>query len=68
MEYERKNDHCKYETVFGRKLQRENVEVEELEDLLGSDDIDLDFRRILEEARDEKWCAKFDTLHTDGSE
>ena len=32
----------------------EKVEVEELEDLLGPDDVDVDFRRILEEARDEK--------------
>ena len=30
------------------------VEVEELEDLLGPDDVDVDFRRIPEEARDEK--------------
>ena len=42
------------------------VEVEELEDLLGPDDVDVDFRRILEEARDEKGCAIFTTLSTDG--
>ena len=30
------------------------VEVEELESLLGPDDSDVDFRRILQEARDEK--------------
>ena len=30
------------------------MEVEELESLLGPDDINVDFRRILEEARDEK--------------
>ena len=42
------------------------VEVQELEDLLGPDDVDVDFRRILEEARDEKGCAIFTTLKTDG--
>ena len=35
------------------------VDIEELETLLGADDIDVDFRRILEEARDEKRCAIF---------
>ena len=30
------------------------MEVEELEDKLGPDDIDVDSRRILEEARDDK--------------
>ena len=30
------------------------VEVEELESLLDPDDIDVDFRRIIEEARDKK--------------
>ena len=30
------------------------VEVEELESLLGPDDSDVDFRRILQETRDEK--------------
>ena len=58
------NDHCKNETVLERKLLK--VEVEELEDLLGPDDVDVDFRRILEEARDEKGCAIFETLSTDG--
>ena len=42
------------------------LEVEELEDLLGPDDINVDSRRILEEARDEKGCAIFETLSTDG--
>ena len=37
------------------------VRVEELEGLLGADDIDADFRRILKEARDEKGCAIFET-------
>ena len=35
------------------------VEIEELESLLGPDDKDVDVRRILEEARDEKGCAIF---------
>ena len=30
------------------------VEVEELEELLGPEDVDVDFRRILKEARDER--------------
>ena len=42
------------------------VEVEELEDLLGPDDTDVDLRRILKEARDEKGCATFETFSTDG--
>ena len=36
------------------------VEVEELESLLGPDDSDVDFRRILEEATDENGCAIFE--------
>ena len=53
MECERKNDHCKNETVLeGRKSMK--MEVGELEDKLGPDDIDVDSRRILDEARDEK--------------
>ena len=42
------------------------VDIEELEDLVGPDDIDLDFRRILEEARDEKGSAISETFSTDG--
>ncbi len=38
------------------------VEVGELESLLGPDDSGADFRRILEEARDEKGCAIFETF------
>ena len=47
-------------TVIARTKQylEENkslkVEVEELESLLGPDDSDVDFRRILQEARNEK--------------
>ena len=42
------------------------VEVEELESLLGPDDLDVDFRRTSEEARDEKGCAIFQTFSSDG--
>ena len=42
------------------------VEVEELEDLLGPDDVDVDFRRILKEARDERGCETFESFSTDG--
>ena len=43
------------------------VEVEEWEDLLCPDDVDVDFRRILTEARDERGCETFETFITDGS-
>ena len=42
------------------------VNIEELESLLGPDDTDVDFRRILEEARDKKGCAVFETFSSDG--
>ena len=42
------------------------MEIEELESLLGPDDTEVDFRRILEVARDEKNCAIFETSSTDG--
>ena len=43
------------------------VEVEEeLEDLLGPEDVDVDFRRILKEARDGRVCEIFETFSTDG--
>ena len=38
------------------------MEVEELESLLGPDASDVNFRRILEDARDEKGCAIFETF------
>ena len=38
----------------------------ELESLLGPDDTEVDSRRILEEARDEKGCAIFETFSTHG--
>ena len=42
------------------------VEVEELEDLLCPDDVDVDIRRIVEEARDEKGRKIFETFSSDG--
>ena len=42
------------------------VEIEELESQLGPDETHVDFRRIHEEARDEKGCAIFETFSTDG--
>ena len=38
------------------------VRVEELEGLLGPEDVDVDFRRILKEARDEKRAQYFRNL------
>ena len=57
MECERQSGHCKGKTV---------VEIEELESQLGPDETDVDFRRILEEARDEEGVAIFETFSTDG--
>ena len=42
------------------------VEAEELEELLGPDDVDVDARRILKEARDAKGCATSETFSSDG--
>ena len=42
------------------------VQVEELEDLLGPEDVDVDFRRILKEARDERGRKIFETFSSDG--
>ena len=49
VEREGKGDHCQNEIVSGKKLQCEG-EVEELEEFLGPEDVDVDFRRILKEA------------------
>ena len=38
------------------------VRVEELEGLLGPEDVDVDFRRILKEARDERGSTIFETF------
>ena len=42
------------------------VEVEELEDLLGPGDVDVDFMRILKETRDDRGCEIFKAFSTDG--
>ena len=42
------------------------VEIEELESLLGPDDLNVDLRRIIDEARDKKGCAIFATFSSDG--
>ena len=65
MECDRKNDHCKNETVLEESYS-EKVEVEELEDLLGPEDVDVDFRRIMKEARNERGRNIFDTFSSDG--
>ena len=39
--------------------------LEESKSLKGPDDTEVDFRRILEEARDEKGCAILETFSTD---
>ena len=41
------------------------VRVEELEELLGPEDVDVDFRRILKEARGERGRKIFETLSSD---
>ena len=42
------------------------VEVEELEDLLGPEDVAVDFRRIMKEARAERGRKIFETFSSDG--
>ena len=42
------------------------VGIEELESLLGPDDTEVNFGRILEEAREEEGCAIFETVSADG--
>ena len=51
---------------LAKKVTCVKVEVEELADLLGPDDVDVDFRRNLKEARYERGCATFETFSTDG--
>ena len=41
------------------------VRVEESEGLLGPEDVDVDFRRILKEARDERGRKIFETISSD---
>ena len=53
MECERQNNYRKNETVFGKKFQCEG-EGEGNWKMLGPEDVDVDFRRILKGARDER--------------
>ena len=49
----RENNHRKDETYWERSYSVK-VRVEELEGFLGPEDVDVDLRRILKEARDER--------------
>ena len=52
MEFERKNNHRKNE--FLERSYSVKVRIEELQGLLGPEDVDVDLIRILKDARDEK--------------
>ena len=60
MECERKNNHREDKTVLERSFSVK-VQVEALEALLGPEDVDVDLRRILKEARDERERHIFET-------
>ena len=62
MECERKNNYRKNETVIWKKSFCVEVRVEELEGLLRPEDVDVDFTRILKEARDERGRKIFETF------
>ena len=47
---------------FWERSLNVKVRVEELEGLLGPEDVDLDFRRIVKEARDERGRMIFETF------
>ena len=51
---------------FLERSHSAKVQVGELEDLLGPEDVDVDFRRILKEARDERGRKVFETFSSDG--
>ena len=51
-----------------KKSYSVKVEVEELESLLGPDDSDVDFRRIMTEARDERVHKIFENFETFSSD
>ena len=53
MECERKNNYREDKQYLDRSF-RVKVQVEALEALLGPEDVDVDLRRILKEARDER--------------
>ena len=52
---------AKMEQYLG-KSDSMNVEVEELESLLGPEDSKVDYRRILKEARNKQGCVIFETF------
>ena len=61
MECERKNHHREDRQYLERSFSVK-VQVEALEALLGSEDVDVDLRRILKEARDEQGRRIFETF------
>ena len=61
MECERKNTYREDKTVSGKSFSV-NVQVEALEDLLGPDDVEVDLRRIMKEARDQRGRNMFGTF------
>ena len=60
MECERNN--IARTTQFLERSYSVKVRVEELEGFLGPEDVDVDFRRILKETRDERGRKIFETL------
>ena len=64
MECERKNNHRKNE--FLERSYSVKVRIEELQDLLGPEDVDVDLIRILKDARDERGLNIFETFSADG--
>ena len=65
MECEEKNAHGE-DKQFLERSHRVKVQVGELENLLGPEDVDVVFRRILNEARDERGRNIFETFRSDG--
>ena len=47
---------------FLERRRSVKAQVEALEDLLGPEDVDVDLKRILKEAKDEKGCKIFETF------
>ena len=53
-------------TIFLERRCSVKVRVEELQDLLGPEDVDVDLIRILKDARDERGLNIFETFSADG--
>ena len=68
MECERKNNYRADKTVSGKKSFSVKVQFEASEDLLGPDDLEVDLRRILKEARDDRGRNIFETFGFEGLE